>query len=64
MRNSSGYAPIYLNGLNLIVVTDCDTYHVWRNGTDELIARKPVTRDVAVELFRSRLADLYESNRD
>ena len=38
--------------LNLIVTTSRTRYMQWREGTQTLIARKPVTRDEACELFR------------
>jgi predicted nucleotidyltransferase len=39
--------------LNLIIVTDYRKFKAWRQGTAELIERKPVTREQAVELFKS-----------
>ncbi len=35
--------------LNLLVVTEKKHFDVWKQGTDELIAMKPVTRDKAIE---------------
>ncbi len=35
--------------LNLICVTDTNHFETWKQGTDELKAKAPVERDVAVE---------------
>ena len=44
-------ASIRFGKLNLIAVTTEHHWEIWRNGTIDLIARKPVTRDEAVEHF-------------
>lgn len=51
-NRESGGDSLTFGGLNLICVHDQRAYDVWRQGTNELIARKPVTRDDAVETFR------------
>ena len=38
--------------LNLICVTDQTHFETWKKGTDELIAKKPVTRDEAIETLK------------
>lgn len=40
--------------LNLLAVDNMTDYLVWLHGTLELIARKPVTRDEAVAVFKRR----------
>lgn len=48
-----GMATAYLrfDKLNLLCVSEESDYEVWRQGTLDLIARKPVTRAEAVEHF-------------
>lgn len=46
-----GYMTVYTGELNLILATSPDIYRVWKEGTAELIKRKPVTRDEAIECF-------------
>lgn len=52
--------------LNLLCVTDEADLAVWRSGTDELVARKPVTRPEAVALFTAKrkalVVERLESN--
>ncbi len=48
-------------GLDLIVCESIEFFNeVWKAGTDELIARKPVTRDEAVEVFKRLMAEFWE----
>lgn len=35
--------------MNLIVLRDRETFDLWRQGTDELFAMRPVTRDFAIK---------------
>lgn len=46
------YAVRYGN-LNLIVTTSNEAYDQWKQGTEELIAKSPVTRDEAVAHFKT-----------
>lgn len=39
--------------LNLILLTDHRDYDLWKDGTDDLKERKPVTRDQAVRTFEA-----------
>ena len=45
--------------LNLLCVTQDKHFNVWKQGTDELFAMKPVTRDKAIE----HLAELRRRNK-
>lgn len=47
-------ACVRFGKLNLIVVTGDEDYQAWREGTDELITRKPVTRDEACAVFKAK----------
>lgn len=38
--------------LNLLCVTDEKHFEVWREGTQELACKSPVTRDFAIEFLR------------
>lgn len=38
--------------LNLICVTSEQHFNTWKKGTEELVAKKPVTREVAVETLK------------
>jgi predicted nucleotidyltransferase len=49
--------------LNLLCVTQPDDYEAWREGTAELIARRPVTREEAVEVF-TRKREAVQEARD
>jgi hypothetical protein len=40
--------------LNLIVVTQEKDFDIWKEGTEELIARRPVTREEAVAHFAAK----------
>lgn len=44
-------ATLRFGGLNLILVTKVKDFVIWRDGTAELVALKPVTREVAVNHF-------------
>ena len=44
-------ASIRFGKLNLIAVTAEHQWEIWRNGTIDLVDRKPVTRDEAVAHF-------------
>lgn len=48
----AGYGvAISIGSLNLILVDDPYAYDIWQEGTTQLIARAPVTREEAVRLF-------------
>ena len=53
---SSATACLRFGNLNLLVVTRIEDYEAWHEGTMELIGRKPVTREEAVELFKAKRA--------
>lgn len=53
-----GNLTMYFGNLNLIVLTDPGMFAVWRRGTEELIARRPVSRQEAVDHL-SRLREEY-----
>lgn len=40
--------------LNLIVVNTEEQFGLWRDSTDECLAMKPVSKEAAAQLFRSR----------
>ena len=44
--------------LNVILCFTDNAYEAWRRGTEELIARKPVTRQEAVDTFKRLFAEL------
>lgn len=44
-------ASVRFGILNLICVTSDSAYETWRSNTAALVARKPVTRDEAIESF-------------
>ncbi len=51
----SGFYPqatVRMGKLNVIVESDPDALDVWRQGTAELVAKRPVDRDVAVATFK------------
>lgn len=47
--------------LNLIMVTSQAIYDAWKTGTEQLITRKPVTRDEAVKVFTALRAAARET---
>jgi predicted nucleotidyltransferase len=51
-------AQLRFGRLNLLCVTQEDDYEAWRSGTEELIARSPVTRAEAVEVFDRKRAEV------
>ena len=50
-KEEVGGASMYFGNLNLIVFTDEARFKEWWKVTDELIARKPVTREDAIKAF-------------
>lgn len=57
-RGASYVDSIRVGALNLILPTTRKRYDVWADGTQQLKARAPVTRDEAVELFQQLRAAL------
>lgn len=53
LYESAGVIALRFGKLNLLLCLDEDAYRTWEQGTRELRARKPVTRDEAVEHFRA-----------
>lgn len=47
-------AVLRFGKLNLILVSDREDYNIWMEGTRELKARRPITRDEAKALFKER----------
>jgi predicted nucleotidyltransferase len=47
-------AVFRFGSLNLLVVTTEKAYNDWRDGTEELRAMSPVTREQAIETFRRK----------
>lgn len=58
-----GVMSIQSGRLNLILATSPDIYRVWKEGTAELIKRKPVTRDEAIECFERLRAKYLKHSR-
>lgn len=52
--DDSPCGQIKFGKLNLIMVSSRKDYDIWKDGTDELIAKAPVTRDRAVALFKHK----------
>ena len=50
-KNDMGGYSVSFGSLNIIICTTPQQYAAWQKGTNELIAKKPVTRDEAVEIF-------------
>jgi len=50
----SGTQYLRFGGLNLLAVDNDIDYQIWLEGTKELVARRPVTRDEAVAVFKRR----------
>lgn len=50
--NQFDSACLRFGNLNLICVTNEHDFQIWKQGTAELVARKPVTREEAVSHFR------------
>lgn len=46
-----GSACLQFGKLNLICVSSEQSFEIWRKGTEDLIKRKPVTREEAVNHF-------------
>ena len=44
--------------LNLILCTEDDKYAAWWRGTRDLVAEKPVSREVAIEKFKALFSAL------
>lgn len=55
-------ASLRFGNLNLICMTDPASFGAWKEATAELIARKPVTRDKAVQVIQGKLADIKEAH--
>lgn len=51
-------ANLRFGRLNLLCVTQGDDYEAWRSGTEELRARRPVTRTEAIEVFDRKRAEV------
>lgn len=47
-------ASIRVGKLNLILHTSENAFNAWQEGTDELIARSPVTREEAVKVLKDK----------
>jgi len=62
MRKQNSYGDALLSlkfgRLNILCTTNVEDYNVWVEGTKELIAQKPVTRDTAVKCFSRRREEL------
>ena len=48
MRHTTSFK---LGRLNLLCITDFDTWQKWREGTDRLIKQRPVTKAQAIAVF-------------
>ncbi len=48
--------------LNLIITTDKKVYKAWKKATEELIAKKPVTRGDAIRLVKEKLTAIKEQS--
>lgn len=55
----SGGMSIRFGNLNLICLGE-RSFEAWREATEELIARKPVTRDEAVKVIKAKLTALRD----
>lgn len=53
LNNEGTRFSAYCGRLNFIVFTDPDLYDLWLKVTNELIAQKPVTREVACAAFNA-----------
>lgn len=53
-------ASLCFGRLNLIVVTDPDLFHIWRDGTEFLKTKKPVTREKAVQYLTKKRERIYK----
>ena len=56
MSDDPSFRKVTYGQLNLIVLNaedseDVAKYNIWKDGTEKLIARKPVTREEAIRLF-------------
>lgn len=56
-HKGSGDGSLVFGRLNLILL-DAAEFEVWREATNELAARKPVTREEAVREFKDRVLAL------
>lgn len=54
--DDSSSASIRFHGLNLIVHTDKRMFDVWKDSTEKLTDRRPVSRKDAVNLIREELS--------
>jgi hypothetical protein len=54
--DDNSIACLRFGKLNLLCVTDAADYGAWRSGTDELVARSPVTREEAIAVFVEKRA--------
>jgi len=48
----SEHICLRFGALNLLICCSDRAYEAWRKGTDELIKRRPVTRDEAIEVMK------------
>ena len=51
-------ASLRFGRVNLICMTDAEKFEAWREATAELVARRPVTRQQAVQLIDEKLEAL------
>lgn len=52
-------ASLRVGKLNLILHTSENAFDAWQEGTDELIARSPVTREEAVEVLKTKFQERW-----
>jgi Nucleotidyltransferase domain len=52
VNDLSEWTNTHQGTVNLLLVDTSEAFEAWKIGTEELTARKPVTRDEAVEVFQ------------
>lgn len=52
-------ASIKFGNLNVLVFVDENQFRAWKEGTEELIARKPVTRDEAIKALDAKEQEAF-----
>jgi len=63
--DSGGHSfALRFGNLNLIVTTGWRHYACWRAGTEELVKRRPVTREEAVTHFTQRRKEFSQGNTE
>ena len=55
--SDGGSFPIRFGNLNIVCAYNDATWEVWKQGTEELIKQKPVTRQEAIEHFKKLAID-------